>query len=131
MSSLLDLLKMRLLLLWSLPNIYLSFVSVMCLYIIYRHMKFIHHPNTYHGQSYLVTELILHELSELLQLLLKVNTYQVCNPSIQFMIYETSLKHLRAKRAENKQGLKTVTALEVKYTLEMVKLESTLYNHFY
>ncbi|RVW51006.1 Peroxisomal nicotinamide adenine dinucleotide carrier [Vitis vinifera] len=31
--------------------------------------------------------------------------------SIQFMIYETSLKHLRAKRAENKQGLKTVTAL--------------------
>ena len=41
MSSLLDLLKMRLLLLWSLPNIYLSFVSVICLYIIYRHMKFI------------------------------------------------------------------------------------------
>ncbi|KAH7510813.1 hypothetical protein FEM48_ZijujUnG0085400 [Ziziphus jujuba var. spinosa] len=43
----------------------------------------------------------------------------VCNPSIQFMIYETSLKHLRAKRAANKWGSKRVTALEVSYLLKM------------
>ncbi|XP_022849135.1 peroxisomal nicotinamide adenine dinucleotide carrier-like isoform X2 [Olea europaea var. sylvestris] len=36
----------------------------------------------------------------------------VCNPSIQFMIYETSLKYLRAKRATWKQHLKDITALE-------------------
>ncbi|KAF5956151.1 hypothetical protein HYC85_009007 [Camellia sinensis] len=36
----------------------------------------------------------------------------VCNPSIQFMIYESSLKHLRAKRSSNKQGINNVTALE-------------------
>lgn len=38
---------------------------------------------------------------------------QVCNPSIQFMIYESSLKYLRAKRTANKSGFKNVTALEV------------------
>ncbi|XWS65660.1 hypothetical protein CRYUN_Cryun05aG0132800 [Craigia yunnanensis] len=38
----------------------------------------------------------------------------VCNPSIQFMIYESSLKHLKEKRAaNNKHGLKNVSALEV------------------
>ncbi|KAF8406785.1 hypothetical protein HHK36_008877 [Tetracentron sinense] len=36
----------------------------------------------------------------------------VCNPSIQFMIYESSLKHLRTKHATNKRGSKDVTALE-------------------
>ncbi|XP_027090916.1 peroxisomal nicotinamide adenine dinucleotide carrier-like isoform X3 [Coffea eugenioides] len=36
----------------------------------------------------------------------------VCNPSIQFMIYETSLKHLRATRGTNKKAVKSVTALE-------------------
>ena len=39
--------------------------------------------------------------------------WQVCNPSIQFMIYETSLKRLQAKRTANKHGVKPVTALEV------------------
>ncbi|KAG6468316.1 hypothetical protein ZIOFF_072992 [Zingiber officinale] len=37
----------------------------------------------------------------------------VCNPSIQFMIYETSLKHLRKKRSGNGNGVKDVTALQV------------------
>ncbi|XP_047160532.1 peroxisomal nicotinamide adenine dinucleotide carrier-like isoform X2 [Vigna umbellata] len=36
----------------------------------------------------------------------------VCNPSIQFMIYESSLKHLRAKRAAKKQGNTSISALE-------------------
>ncbi|XP_048432795.1 peroxisomal nicotinamide adenine dinucleotide carrier isoform X2 [Pyrus x bretschneideri] len=36
----------------------------------------------------------------------------VCNPSIQFMIYESSLKHMKTKRAARKQGSKNVTALE-------------------
>ncbi|XP_050132855.1 peroxisomal nicotinamide adenine dinucleotide carrier-like isoform X2 [Malus sylvestris] len=36
----------------------------------------------------------------------------VCNPSIQFMIYESSLKHLKTKRAARKQGSKNITALE-------------------
>ena len=38
---------------------------------------------------------------------------QVCNPSIQFMIYESSLKHLKARRAASKKGSKSPTALEV------------------
>ncbi|KAF3771877.1 Peroxisomal nicotinamide adenine dinucleotide carrier [Nymphaea thermarum] len=39
----------------------------------------------------------------------------VCNPSIQFMIYETSLKYLKAKRqVSSKHQFKNVTALEVK-----------------
>ncbi|GMN23179.1 hypothetical protein TIFTF001_043648 [Ficus carica] len=38
----------------------------------------------------------------------------VCNPSIQFMIYESSLKHLKSRRAARKQGhgSKNPTALE-------------------
>ncbi|KHN29562.1 Mitochondrial substrate carrier family protein Q [Glycine soja] len=36
----------------------------------------------------------------------------VCNPSIQFMIYESSLKHLREKRAAKKQGNTSISALE-------------------
>lgn len=50
----------------------------------------------------------------------------VCNPSIQFMIYESSLKRLRAKRATNKQGSKTVTALEVFLLGAIAKLGATL-----
>lgn len=38
------------------------------------------------------------------------NDFQVCNPSIQFMIYETSIKSLRQKRAANKRGKKEITA---------------------
>ncbi|KAJ0077196.1 hypothetical protein Patl1_36598 [Pistacia atlantica] len=37
----------------------------------------------------------------------------VCNPSIQFMIYEGSQKHLRAKRAAKNQRFKNLSALEV------------------
>lgn len=50
----------------------------------------------------------------------------VCNPSIQFMIYESLLKHLRAKRAANKQGSKTVTALEVFLLGALAKLGATI-----
>ncbi|KAL8132004.1 hypothetical protein AgCh_007767 [Apium graveolens] len=50
----------------------------------------------------------------------------VCNPSIQFMIYETSLKRLKAKRAANKQGLKDVSALEVFLLGAVAKLGATL-----
>ncbi|XP_062163626.1 peroxisomal nicotinamide adenine dinucleotide carrier-like isoform X2 [Alnus glutinosa] len=50
----------------------------------------------------------------------------VCNPSIQFMIYESLLKHLRAKRAANKQGSKTVTALEVFLSGALAKLGATV-----
>lgn len=38
---------------------------------------------------------------------------QVCNPSIQFMIYESLLKHLRNKRSAKKQGSTNIKALEV------------------
>ncbi|XP_047323301.1 peroxisomal nicotinamide adenine dinucleotide carrier-like isoform X1 [Impatiens glandulifera] len=37
----------------------------------------------------------------------------VCNPSIQFMIYESSLKHLKARRAVKNKSPKSVTAWEV------------------
>ncbi|KAL4198019.1 hypothetical protein AMTRI_Chr03g43800 [Amborella trichopoda] len=50
----------------------------------------------------------------------------VCNPSIQFMIYESSLKHLRAKRATNKHGLKNATALEVFLFGALAKLGATI-----
>ncbi|CAM8883530.1 unnamed protein product [Rhodiola kirilowii] len=36
----------------------------------------------------------------------------VCNPSIQFMIYESSLKHLRAKGQLRKSDLTNVSAME-------------------
>lgn len=38
----------------------------------------------------------------------------VCNPSIQFMIYESSIKSLRQKQEANKHGKKEITALEKK-----------------
>lgn len=50
----------------------------------------------------------------------------VCNPSIQFMIYESSLKHLKAKRATNKHGLKNVSALEVFLLGALAKLGATV-----
>ncbi|KAL2470052.1 Peroxisomal nicotinamide adenine dinucleotide carrier [Abeliophyllum distichum] len=50
----------------------------------------------------------------------------VCNPSIQFMIYETSLKYLRAKRATRKQHLKDITALEIFLLGALAKLGATV-----
>ncbi|CAL9135918.1 unnamed protein product [Musa textilis] len=50
----------------------------------------------------------------------------VCNPSIQFMIYETSLKHLRSKRTGTKHGDKNVTALEVFLLGALAKLGATV-----
>ncbi|KAK6228816.1 Mitochondrial substrate/solute carrier - like 10 [Theobroma cacao] len=51
----------------------------------------------------------------------------VCNPSIQFMIYESSLKRLKEKRAaNNKHGLKNVTALEVFALGALAKLGATV-----
>ncbi|KAJ7973657.1 Peroxisomal nicotinamide adenine dinucleotide carrier like [Quillaja saponaria] len=50
----------------------------------------------------------------------------VCNPSIQFMIYESLLKHLREKRASNKKISKSVTALEVFQLGALAKLGATV-----
>uniref|UniRef100_A0A7N0RAL3 Uncharacterized protein n=2 Tax=Kalanchoe fedtschenkoi TaxID=63787 RepID=A0A7N0RAL3_KALFE len=50
----------------------------------------------------------------------------VCNPSIQFMIYESSLKHLRAKRAARKEGSQNVYALEAFLLGAVAKLGATL-----
>lgn len=40
------------------------------------------------------------------------------------MIYESSLKHMKTKRAARKQGSKNITALEVYDLLEMMVLKS-------
>ncbi|KAJ9535533.1 hypothetical protein OSB04_un001335 [Centaurea solstitialis] len=50
----------------------------------------------------------------------------VCNPSIQFMIYESSIKHLKAKRADKKQNSTKVTALEVFLVGAIAKLGATV-----
>ncbi|KAF7137496.1 hypothetical protein RHSIM_Rhsim07G0258700 [Rhododendron simsii] len=50
----------------------------------------------------------------------------VCNPSIQFMIYESSLKHLRAKRASSKKVTSDVSALEVFLLGAVAKLGATV-----
>lgn len=50
----------------------------------------------------------------------------VCNPSIQFMIYETSLKRLKAKRAANNPAFKNVSAWEVFLLGALAKLGATL-----
>ncbi|KAD3338149.1 hypothetical protein R6Q59_027118 [Mikania micrantha] len=50
----------------------------------------------------------------------------VCNPSIQFMIYETSLKYLKSKRADKKQSSSKVTALEVFVVGAIAKLGATV-----
>lgn len=60
--------------------------------------------------------------------IMRIIAFQVSNPSIQFMIYESSLKHLRAKRAANNQDLKKITAWEVDDSFELVELECMLYN---
>ncbi|KAM7509074.1 hypothetical protein LguiA_019527 [Lonicera macranthoides] len=49
----------------------------------------------------------------------------VCNPSIQFMIYESLLKRLRAKHAA-KQGSKNISALEVFLSGAFAKLGATV-----
>ncbi|KAI3829545.1 hypothetical protein L1987_03671 [Smallanthus sonchifolius] len=50
----------------------------------------------------------------------------VCNPSIQFMIYETSLKYLKSKRADKKQSSSKVSALEVFVVGAIAKLGATV-----
>ncbi|XP_028783801.1 peroxisomal nicotinamide adenine dinucleotide carrier [Neltuma alba] len=50
----------------------------------------------------------------------------VCNPSIQFMIYESSLKHLKAKRVAKNQGNRNVTAFEVFMLGALAKLGATV-----
>ncbi|KAL2347930.1 hypothetical protein Fmac_001930 [Flemingia macrophylla] len=50
----------------------------------------------------------------------------VCNPSIQFMIYESSLKHLRARRAAKKKGDTSISALEVFLVGAIAKLGATV-----
>ncbi|KAJ8430758.1 hypothetical protein Cgig2_009063 [Carnegiea gigantea] len=50
----------------------------------------------------------------------------VCNPSIQFMIYETSTKSLRQKQQANKHGKKEITALEVFVLGAVAKLGATV-----
>ncbi|KAK9100619.1 hypothetical protein Scep_024049 [Stephania cephalantha] len=50
----------------------------------------------------------------------------VCNPSIQFMIYECLVKRLRAKRAAVKNGSTDVTALEVFFFGALAKLGATV-----
>jgi len=50
----------------------------------------------------------------------------VCNPSIQFMIYESLLKRLKAKRALNKHSLENVSAIEVFVLGAIAKLGATV-----
>ncbi|KAJ7541893.1 hypothetical protein O6H91_10G081200 [Diphasiastrum complanatum] len=50
----------------------------------------------------------------------------VSNPSIQFMIYETLLKHMTRKRKLNKHGLKNVSAFEVFLLGAFAKLGATV-----
>ncbi|PON35898.1 Mitochondrial carrier domain containing protein [Parasponia andersonii] len=50
----------------------------------------------------------------------------VCNPSIQFMIYESTLKHLKARRAASKRGSKTASALDIFLLGALAKLGATV-----
>ncbi|XP_042017042.1 peroxisomal nicotinamide adenine dinucleotide carrier-like [Salvia splendens] len=50
----------------------------------------------------------------------------VCNPSIQFMIYESLLKHLRSKRSAKKQGSTNIKALEIFLVGAIAKLGATV-----
>jgi adenine nucleotide transporter 17 len=45
--------------------------------------------------------------------LLKCVKFQVCNPSIQFMIYETLAKRLQSKRSGKQLPKRNLTAMEV------------------
>uniref|UniRef100_A0A0D6R711 Peroxisomal nicotinamide adenine dinucleotide carrier n=1 Tax=Araucaria cunninghamii TaxID=56994 RepID=A0A0D6R711_ARACU len=50
----------------------------------------------------------------------------VSNPSIQFMLYESLLKHIRAKRALNKQGSNSISAVEIFLLGALAKLGATV-----
>ncbi|PIN15076.1 putative mitochondrial carrier protein [Handroanthus impetiginosus] len=50
----------------------------------------------------------------------------VCNPSIQFMIYESLLKHLRTKRSVNKRSSTNITAVEIFLVGAVAKLGATV-----
>uniref|UniRef100_A0ACD5X0G1 Uncharacterized protein n=1 Tax=Avena sativa TaxID=4498 RepID=A0ACD5X0G1_AVESA len=50
----------------------------------------------------------------------------VCNPSIQFMIFETLSKRLRSKRSGNQLPKKNITAMEVFLLGAMAKLGATV-----
>lgn len=50
----------------------------------------------------------------------------VSNPSIQFMLYETLLKRLRAKRALNKPGFQSISAVEIFLLGALAKLGATV-----
>ncbi|KAK6137806.1 hypothetical protein DH2020_028447 [Rehmannia glutinosa] len=52
----------------------------------------------------------------------------VCNPSIQFMIYESLLKRLRTKRSAIKQGPTNIKAMEIFLVGAVAKLEQ-LFRH--
>ena len=79
-----------------------------------RHTRILegHYPDSYHGQC-LCLPLSFKFMPLYLLIFWRILHKQVCNPSIQFMIYESSLKYLRAKRTANRSGFKNVTALEV------------------
>lgn len=44
---------------------------------------------------------------------------QVSNPSMQFMLYETMLNKLKKRRALNKKNNNGITALEVRFHLDL------------
>ncbi|CAA0829040.1 Peroxisomal nicotinamide adenine dinucleotide carrier, partial [Striga hermonthica] len=50
----------------------------------------------------------------------------VCNPSIQFMIYESLLKRLRTKKIANKRGSTNISAMEVFLVGAVAKLGATV-----
>ncbi|XP_042014994.1 peroxisomal nicotinamide adenine dinucleotide carrier-like isoform X2 [Salvia splendens] len=50
----------------------------------------------------------------------------VCNPSIQFMIYESLLKRLRSRRSAKKQGSTNIKALEIFLVGAIAKLGATV-----
>ncbi|XP_057781179.1 peroxisomal nicotinamide adenine dinucleotide carrier-like [Salvia miltiorrhiza] len=50
----------------------------------------------------------------------------VCNPSIQFMIYESLLKRLRSKRSAKKQGSTNIKAVEIFVVGAIAKLGATV-----
>ncbi|KAK6145040.1 hypothetical protein DH2020_021860 [Rehmannia glutinosa] len=50
----------------------------------------------------------------------------VCNPSIQFMIYESLLKRLRTKRSAVKQGPTNIKAMEIFLVGAVAKLGATI-----
>ncbi|MQL90165.1 hypothetical protein Taro_022753 [Colocasia esculenta] len=53
-------------------------------------------------------------------------SWQVTNPSIQFMLYETLLKKLKQRRATNTKGTDGITALEIFLLGALAKLGATV-----